>query len=84
MNTDEPDFLTWRSTHTQLRSLRHLVLPDPSLSPLDHVVDPSAASSGTGTGHSSPTSHAQRARRIQFLFVIAAAQGLSMGILVRV
>jgi hypothetical protein len=67
----------------QLRSLRHLVLPDPSLSPLDHVVEPSS-STGTGTGHSSPTSHAQRARRIQFLFVIAAAQGLSMGILVRV
>ncbi|GAA5826729.1 hypothetical protein JCM11251_002870 [Rhodosporidiobolus azoricus] len=65
----------------QLRSLRHLVLPDPSASPLDHVAHPSATSAAT-----QPTtpSHAQRARRIQFLFVIAAAQGLSMGVLVRV
>ncbi|GAA5984678.1 hypothetical protein JCM10908_003455 [Rhodotorula pacifica] len=66
----------------QLRSLRHLVLPDPSLSPLDHV-DPSSSASSSSVG-ASPTSHAQRARRIQFLFVIAAAQGLSMGVLVKV
>ncbi|BGP57802.1 hypothetical protein JCM8202_002456 [Rhodotorula sphaerocarpa] len=74
----------------QLRSLRHLVLPDPSLSPLDHVdpTNPSGSASAATAMHtgasSSPTSHAQRARRIQFLFVIAAAQGLSMGVLVRV
>ncbi|GAA5874243.1 hypothetical protein JCM1840_000613 [Sporobolomyces johnsonii] len=62
----------------QLRSLRHLILPDPSASPLDH-----SASSSTMHGTSTP-SHSQRARRIQFLFVIAAAQALSMGFLVRV
>ncbi|GAA6010520.1 hypothetical protein JCM10207_001343 [Rhodosporidiobolus poonsookiae] len=65
----------------QLRSLRHLVLPDPSVSPLDHSAHPSATSAST---QPSTPSHAQRARRIQFLFVIAAAQGLSMGVLVRV
>ncbi|GAA5995403.1 protein transporter YIF1 [Rhodotorula paludigena] len=59
----------------QLRSLRHLVLPDPSMSPLDH---------GENSAMQTTPSHSQRARRIQFLFVIAAAQGLSMGVLVRV
>ncbi|BGP19637.1 hypothetical protein JCM10213_000094 [Rhodosporidiobolus nylandii] len=66
----------------QLRSLRHLVLPDPSASPLDHV-QTSASSASAATMPSTP-SHAQRQRRIQFLFVIAAAQGVSMGVLVRV
>ncbi|GAA5899773.1 protein transporter YIF1 [Sporobolomyces salmoneus] len=61
----------------QLRSLRHLILPDPSASPLDH----SASSSNM---HSTTPSHGQRARRIQFLFVIAAAQAGSMGFLVNV
>ncbi|KPV72507.1 uncharacterized protein RHOBADRAFT_46549 [Rhodotorula graminis WP1] len=59
----------------QLRSLRHLVLPDPSMSPLDH---------GDNSNLQTTPSHAQRARRIQFLFVVAAAQGLSMLVLVRV
>ncbi|GAA6017535.1 hypothetical protein JCM11491_006858 [Sporobolomyces phaffii] len=61
----------------QLRSLRHLILPDPSASPLDH----SASSSNM---HSTTPSHGQRARRIQFLFVVAAAQAGSMGFLVNV
>ncbi|GAA5973042.1 hypothetical protein JCM11641_000379 [Rhodosporidiobolus odoratus] len=65
----------------QLRSLRHLILPDPSASPLDHVSHPSASSTTTTTA--TPT-HGQRQRRIQFLFVIAACQAGSMGILVRV
>ncbi|BGP43078.1 Protein transport protein yif1 [Rhodotorula kratochvilovae] len=59
----------------QLRSLRHLVLPDPSMSPLDH---------GDNSNLQTTPSHSQRARRIQFLFVVAAAQGLSMLVLVRV
>ncbi|KAM0747599.1 hypothetical protein T439DRAFT_292684 [Meredithblackwellia eburnea MCA 4105] len=62
-----------------LRSLRHIVLPDPSHSPLDSTPHHNPAAT-TPTG----VTHAQRSRRIQFLFVIAAAQGLSMGILVRV
>ncbi|GAA5870282.1 hypothetical protein JCM8547_006593 [Rhodosporidiobolus lusitaniae] len=66
----------------QLRSLRHLVLPDPSASPLDHVA--SASSHPSAATQPSTPSHAQRQRRIQFLFVIAAAQGVSMGVLVRV
>ncbi|GAA5887984.1 hypothetical protein JCM16303_005225 [Sporobolomyces ruberrimus] len=61
----------------QLRSLRHLILPDPSASPLDH----SASSSNM---HSTTPSHGQRARRIQFLFVVAAAQAGSMAFLVNV
>ncbi|GAA6043086.1 hypothetical protein JCM8097_008416 [Rhodosporidiobolus ruineniae] len=70
----------------QLRSLRHLVLPDPSASPLDHVAHPSSSSAAAAPTSTMPCtpSHAQRARRIQFLFVIAAAQALSMGVLVRV
>lgn len=59
-----------------LRSLRHIVLPDPTMSPLDTVHNPATTSSSI--------THAQRTRRIQFLFVIAAAQGLSMLVLVRV
>ncbi|GAA5969920.1 hypothetical protein JCM3765_000369 [Sporobolomyces pararoseus] len=61
----------------QLRSLRHLILPDPSASPLDH-------SASSGNMHSTTPSHGQRARRIQFLFVIAAAQAGSMGFLINV
>jgi len=49
-----------------LRSLRHLVLPDPSSSP---------ASSGTVT-------QAQRGRRIGFLFLVAVAQALYLLVLV--
>ncbi|GAA6044565.1 hypothetical protein JCM8097_006749 [Rhodosporidiobolus ruineniae] len=61
---------------SQLRSLRHL----------DHVAHPSSSSSAAASTSTMPStpSHAQRARRIQFLFVIAAAQALSMGVLVRV
>ncbi|GAA5944045.1 uncharacterized protein JCM15063_004297 [Sporobolomyces koalae] len=61
----------------QLRSLRHLILPDPSASPLDH-------SASSSTIHATTPSHGQRARRIQFLFVIAAAQAGSMGFLINV
>lgn len=60
----------------QLRSLRHIILPDPAMSPLDHAT---AANSGANAH-----SHAARSRRIQFLFIIALAQALSMGVLVRV
>jgi len=45
------------------------------MSPLDH---------GDNSNLQTTPSHAQRARRIQFLFVVAAAQGLSMLVLVRV
>ncbi|KAM0790974.1 hypothetical protein ACM66B_004276 [Microbotryomycetes sp. NB124-2] len=60
----------------QLRSLRHIILPDPAMTPLDHST---TANTGANTH-----SHAARSRRIQFLFMIAFAQGLSMAILVRV
>lgn len=59
----------------QLRSLRHLILPDPSMSPLDHA---------SPTSTSATMSHAARTRRIQFLFVVAAAQAPVMAILVLV
>lgn len=59
-----------------LRSLRHLVLPDPAMSPLDSSHSPATTTS--------TVTHAQRNRRIQFLFLIAIGQGLSMGVLVRV
>lgn len=52
----------------QLRSLRSVVLPDVSGAP---------AAVGT-------VSHAQRSRRITFLFVVAVTQVLYMGVLVRV
>ncbi|KAI0045930.1 hypothetical protein FA95DRAFT_75407 [Auriscalpium vulgare] len=51
-----------------LRSLRSVVLPDPSSAP---------AAVGT-------VSHAQRSRRITFLFLIAVVQVVFMGYLVRV
>ncbi|KAI0056145.1 protein transporter yif1 [Artomyces pyxidatus] len=51
-----------------LRSLRSVVLPDPS-----------AAPAAVGT-----VSHAQRSRRITFLFLVAVVQVLFMGYLVRV
>ncbi|KAK4048123.1 Protein transport protein yif1 [Microbotryomycetes sp. JL201] len=60
----------------QLRSLRHIILPDPAMTPLDQST---TANTGANTH-----SHAARSRRIQFLFMIAFAQGLSMAILVRV
>lgn len=46
------------------------------MSPLDTAHNPATTSSSI--------SQAQRKRRIEFLFIIAAAQGISMGILVRV
>ncbi|KAG8690434.1 hypothetical protein FRC09_011988 [Ceratobasidium sp. 395] len=49
-----------------LRSLRSIVLPDPSIT------------------HAAPLTHAQRAYRVQFLFVLAIMQVLYMGVLVRV
>lgn len=57
---------------TQLRSLRSLVLPDPSIA--------IATSSGATTATVNP---AQRRRRITFLFVEACMQVLYMGALVR-
>lgn len=56
----------------QLRSLRSLVLPDPSIA--------IAASSGATTATVNP---AQRRRRITFLFIEACMQILYMGALVR-
>jgi hypothetical protein len=53
----------------QLRSLKYVLLPDPSAM--------SAVTSGT-------LSHAQRSRRVQFLFVMAVSQVLWMGWLSRV
>lgn len=52
----------------QLRSLKYVLLPDPS-----------NASAATVT-----LSHSQRARRVQFLFVMAVSQVLWMGWLARV
>ncbi|KAK4055411.1 Protein transport protein yif1 [Microbotryomycetes sp. JL221] len=68
----------------QLRSLRHIILPDPAgmmTTPLDHATNSMTASTGAGNSHAP---HAARSRRIQFLFMIALAQGLSMAVLVRV
>ncbi|SGZ23754.1 BQ5605_C023g09630 [Microbotryum silenes-dioicae] len=69
----------------QLRSLRHIVLPDPNnmTTPMDFV-DQSTSSSNhsMGMGTSTGVSHGQRSRRIQFLFVVAALQGVSMVVLV--
>ncbi|SCZ96742.1 BZ3500_MvSof-1268-A1-R1_Chr4-1g06675 [Microbotryum saponariae] len=69
----------------QLRSLRHIVLPDPNnmTTPMDFV-DQSTSSSNhsMGMGTSTGVSHGQRSRRIQFLFVVAALQGVSMFVLV--
>ncbi|GAA96248.1 uncharacterized protein L969DRAFT_84100 [Mixia osmundae IAM 14324] len=56
-----------------LRSLRYVVLPDPSL----------AATFG-GATTTSTVGHAQRSRRIQFLFGIAVSQIATMWLLVRV
>ena len=52
----------------QLRSLKYVLLPDPS-----------STTAGTST-----LSHAQRSRRVQFLFVMAMSQVLWMGWLSRV
>lgn len=59
----------------QLRSLRYVVLPDPSLQQSSSLTPGSAPQAVT---------HAQRNKRIQFLFGIAAAQSLSMWVLARV
>ena len=53
---------------TQLRSLRSVVLPDAGATP----------------GVVGTVSHAQRSRRITFLFLVAVVQVLFMGVLVRV
>jgi len=58
-----------------LRSLRYVVLPDPSLQGTFETSNTPAASSVT---------HAQRSRRIKFLFFIAASQIVSMWYLIRV
>jgi hypothetical protein len=55
----------------QLRSLKYVLLPDPSASPANVAV-------------SHTISHAQRGRRVQFLFLIAVVQIVFMGLLVRV
>jgi len=53
---------------SQLRSLRSVVLPDAGATP----------------GVVGTVSHAQRSRRITFLFLVAVVQVLFMGVLVRV
>jgi hypothetical protein len=56
------------NSSTQLRSLKYVLLPDP-----------------TGAGVSAVTiSHAQRSRRVQFLFIVAVVQLFWMGALVSV
>lgn len=60
-----------RSRLSQLRSLKYVLLPDPSASPANMAV-------------SHTITHAQRSRRVQFLFIVAVVQVLFMGVLVRV
>lgn len=60
----------------QLRSLRYVVLPDPSL-------QGAFADTSNATATSTVT-HAQRSRRIKFLFFIAVSQIFSMWYLIRV
>lgn len=57
--------------HEQLRSLRYVVLPDPSL---NNAFNP--------TSTSNSVSHTQRSHRLKFLFGIATIQSLSMCYLV--
>lgn len=59
-----------------LRSLRYVVLPDPTLQ--------GAFSDTSGTPATQNVSHVQRSRRIKFLFFIAVSQIASMWYLIRV
>jgi len=58
-----------RVADAQLRSLKYVLLPDPS---------------SAGAVTSASLSHAQRSRRVQFLFIMAMSQVLWMGWLSRV
>ena len=62
--------------YVQLRSLRYVVLPDPSLQ--------GAFSDTSNATATSTVTHAQRSRRIKFLFFIAVSQILWMWYLIRV